>query len=148
MEQKNALKIIIGIVIVGLIVYFGLRFKGVETVEAPRKIEEATSTAPTTRNKYEDGTYDALGSYTSPAGAEQVAVSVTLKNDIITSASFDGNSANPISQKLQGQFEAGFQAEVVGKSIDSVALTVVNGSSLTPKGFMDALAKIKVEAKA
>ncbi len=37
---------------------------------------------------------------------------------------------------------------VVGKKIDEVQLTKVAGSSLTPKGFMDALEKVKTEAKA
>ena len=49
---------------------------------------------------------------------------------------------------MQGNFKAGFSELVVGKPVDQVSLSVVNGSSLTPKGFMDALAKIKAEAKA
>ena len=36
---------------------------------------------------------------------------------------------------------------VVGKNIDEVAITKVAGSSLTPKGFTDALEKIKADAK-
>ena len=36
---------------------------------------------------------------------------------------------------------------VIGKDIDEVNLTKVSSSSLTPKGFMDALKQIEVEAK-
>jgi hypothetical protein len=47
---------------------------------------------------------------------------------------------------MQGKFKEGFEEAVVGKPLDEIALTVVNGSSLTPKGFMDALTKVKLEA--
>jgi hypothetical protein len=42
---------------------------------------------------------------------------------------------------------ADYKQYVVGKKIDEVQLTKVSGSSLTPQGFNDALAKIKAEAK-
>lgn len=98
--------------------------------------------------KYVSGTYAATGDYTSPAGAEQVDISITLDGDVITDATFTGKAEHPASVKWQGNFAQGFKAEVVGKSIDEVNLGVVNGSSLAPKGFMDALAKVKAEAQA
>ncbi|KXK09170.1 MAG: hypothetical protein UZ21_OP11001000228 [Microgenomates bacterium OLB22] len=49
---------------------------------------------------------------------------------------------------MQGLFAEGYKTQVVGKSIDELKLDVVNGSSLTPKGFEDALQKIKTEAAA
>ncbi len=98
--------------------------------------------------KYADGTYAAVGSYVSPAGQEAVDVSITLKNGVIASATFQGEATHPTSKRMQENFGKGYQELVVGKSIDDVSLTVVNGSSLTSKGFMDALAKIKVEASA
>ncbi len=97
---------------------------------------------------YKDGSYKAVGSYVSPAGQEEVDVTLVLKDGKITSAEFVGESQNPISKKLQNQFNEGYKQVVVGKSIDELSLTVVNGSSLTPKGFMDAVQKIKEEAKA
>jgi uncharacterized protein with FMN-binding domain len=97
-------------------------------------------------SKYADGSYSATGGYTSPGGAESVDVSLTLKDGVITVAAFKGNAQRPISVKMQGQFAAGFTEQVVGKSIDQLSLSVVNGSSLTPKGFMDAVTKIKLEA--
>lgn len=98
--------------------------------------------------EYEDGTYEAAGSYTSPAGDETVQVSVTLEDDVIVASDFTGNATHQTSMKLQGLFDEGYEAMVVGKSIDEVELDVVNGSSLTPGGFMEALERIKLEARA
>lgn len=98
-------------------------------------------------NSYKDGTYSASGAYTSPAGPENVEVTLTLKDGSVTNVAFKGNAENEKSKFMQEKFGEGISAEVVGKSIDSLNLAVVNGSSLTPKGFMDALEKIKQEAK-
>lgn len=97
--------------------------------------------------RYADGTYTKTGTYTSPAGSETVVVSIVLENDVVKSATFTGQATNPGSKLNQGKFSAGFSSYVVGKPIDDVALTVVNGSSLTPKGFMNALAQIKADAR-
>jgi hypothetical protein len=86
--------------------------------------------------------------YDSPAGEESVHVSVTLKNDAVTSATFTGNATNVRSKNYQEAFSKGFTEQVVGESIDQVKVGVVNGASLTGGGFMDALAKIKTSAKA
>lgn len=97
---------------------------------------------------YKDGTYSADGVYQSPAGGELVHVSVTIKGDMITDATYKGDATNGKSIKFQEAFGLGFKEQVVGKSVDAVSLTVVNGSSLTGKGFMEALSKIKASAKA
>lgn len=97
---------------------------------------------------YVDGEYSADGQYSSPAGAENVSLTVTLEGGVIVDASFEADSEHPTSQKLQQQFQEGFLEEVQGANIDEVNLDVVNGSSLTPKGFNDALEKIKSEARA
>ncbi len=110
--------------------------------------QTAQASQGATATAYADGTYDATGNYVSPAGAESVDVTITLDGDVITDATFHGNATHPTSMRMQGNFAAGFQEQVVGKSIDEVSLGVVNGSSLAPKGFMDALAKIKAEARA
>lgn len=99
--------------------------------------------------KYVGGAYAAVGNYTSPAGEEEVDITLTLDADgVITDAEFNGHATHPASVKWQGNFALGFEEQVVGKSIDEVSLGVVNGSSLAPKGFMDALAKVKAEASA
>lgn len=105
-------------------------------------------TAATGSQQYKDGSYSASGEYVSPAGKETVNVQLTLKNGVITQVQFDADSQNPASVQLQNQFKSGYSTLVLGKPIDEVSLTVVNGSSLTPKGFMDALDKIKKDAAA
>ena len=41
------------------------------------------TTSPIKKSIYKDGTYTAVGAYGSPAGGDSIAVSITLKNDII-----------------------------------------------------------------
>jgi hypothetical protein len=96
---------------------------------------------------YADGTYTKKGTYSSPAGPESIVISITLEDDIITNATFTGEATNRASINNQNKFAAGYQALVVGKPIDQVSMTVVNGSSLTPDGFMEALNAVKADAK-
>lgn len=119
----------------------------------PAEIMPVTeSTAPVdgtvATSDYKDGTYTAVGSYRSPAGPETITVTTTVKNDVITGVSVVPHATHQTSIRLQGLFIGGYQQYVVGKDIDSVKLGAVSGSSLTPIGFNDALAKIKAKAKA
>ncbi len=112
-----------------------------------------TTPPPVTKPKpvtsaYKDGTYSAVGDYHSPDGAESINVTLTLKNDIVTSATVTSNVAAPTSRNYQSMFISGYQAQVIGKDISTLNLTKVSGSSLTPRGFDNALAQIKSEAKA
>lgn len=111
---------------------------------APSDAGSQQDTAPA--YAYEDGTYTATGSYTSPGGAESILLTVTIEDDLITSATVVPQAERPASVNWQNTFISGFQPLVLGKSLDEVNLTKVSGSSLTPKGFNDALAKIKVDA--
>lgn len=125
----------------------------VQVAQAPAEMNPATDSSVSTdsaaaTSEYKDGEYTATGNYKSPAQEEAVEIVVTLADGVVTDAVFTGKATNQVSQKLQGQFAEGFKEEVIGKSIDEINLTVVNGSSLTPKGFMDALEKVKEEAKA
>lgn len=116
-------------------------------VPAPSAV--SSSSEPKAAAKvYKDGTYSATGNYLSPAGNDEIQVSLTLKNGVITAATYEGMAKMGKSKDFQAKFGAGYETAVVGKSIDSLSLGVINGSSLTPKGFMDAVAKIKAEAKA
>lgn len=118
------------------------------TVMEPKEDAKAPSeTGVMTVGTYKDGAYSAGGAYTSPAGPESVEVTLMLKDGAVTNVTFKGNAENPKSKMFQEKFGEGISAQVVGKSVDSLDLAVVNGSSLTPKGFMDALEKIKQEAK-
>lgn len=108
-------------------------------VSTPTSVSTAT---------YKSGTYSAEGAYTSPGGAEHIDVKLTLANGIITDVQVTPKATIPMSQRFQGLFADNYKQYVVGKKLDEVNLTKVAGSSLTPKGFADALAKIKAEAKA
>lgn len=97
---------------------------------------------------YKDGTYTIEGDYLSPGGEEQIGVTVTLKGDVIEDVTVEPKATRPTSVKFQGVFSENYRPLVLGKNIDEVELDVVSGSSLTPKGFNDAIEKIKMQAKA
>ena len=153
MNSKNLAMGLIVLAVIALAV-FTLGSKPTQKTETPTPTTaevQVDSTQPSgtvmEKGEYKDGTYEAIGNYTSPAQKEEVAISLTLKDGQVTEATFEGKGVNEISKKMQGKFNEGFSEEVVGKSLDEIALTVVNGSSLTPKGFMEAVEKIKVEAQ-
>lgn len=95
---------------------------------------------------YKDGVYSTTGDYASPAGPETIDVTLTIAGGIVTEATVVANAVNPVSQKMQGQFVEGYKEFVVGKSLADLELAKVSGSSLTPKGFNEALAEIRVQA--
>ncbi len=96
---------------------------------------------------YKDGNYDAQGVYKSPAGDESIEVKLTLKKNLITKITVTPNATHPKSVTMQNLFVGGYKELVIGKNINEVKLDKVSGSSLTPKGFNDAIEKIKAEAK-
>lgn len=140
-----------------LIGYFVFGKKAPETTDAPKTdtpvnpneavdTTDATNT-PATVASYKDGTYTARGAYASPAGPEEYPVSITLKNGVITAVKITASSQNEVSTKFQTEFAKNVQTVVIGKSINDVKLDKVSGSSLTPKGFNDAVEKIKAQAR-
>ncbi len=137
------MKIVVTIIVV-ILIGLGI-WKFTDSTNTPVNTPHTTPVADS--RKYKDGTYSATGNYVSPNGPESVNVTLIIKNDIITSATFKGNGTNPTTMKMQALFSAGFSGYVVGKKLDEVSLTTVNGSSLTPKGFTDALSKIKLQAR-
>ncbi len=104
------------------------------------------TTGETTTGAYKDGTYTAVGNYTSPGGQEEVDVTLTIANGVVTDSEFVSKATRPISKERQADFGAHYKDQVVGKSLDEIELGKVSGSSLTPKGFNDAVSKIKAEA--
>lgn len=108
----------------------------------------STDTADSKAVAFEDGTYSATGSYISPGGSQQIEVSVTISNGTVTSTSATEKASDSESQSFQEDFISGYKAQVVGKSLDSIDLSRVSGSSLTSQGFNDAIEQIKDQAKA
>lgn len=97
-------------------------------------------------SKYKNGQYTVTGNYWAPEGMERMAVSITLTNDVITDATVTNQAQDPTSRQYQGMFISSYKSMVVGKDISTLNLNRVSGSSLTPQGFNDALAKIKQQA--
>lgn len=113
-----------------------------------RSIEPADIIINKNSNKFKNGNFTSLGSYSSPAGQEEIAVTITLNNDIIVDSKVESKAVSPTSKFFQNQFAQNFQSQVIGKNIADLEVTKVSGSSLTPKGFNKALEKIKQQANA
>lgn len=133
--------------------YFFMKDKTSTTVETPAQDsasdtneamqEESAETSP---SSYKDGTYEATGSYSYHSGTEEIGVTLTLANGVIEDVEVEQLAKAPTSKTMQADFAANYKSEVVGMNIDDVELGKVSGSSLTPKGFNDALEQIKTEA--
>ncbi|PJE63660.1 hypothetical protein COU89_02130 [Candidatus Roizmanbacteria bacterium CG10_big_fil_rev_8_21_14_0_10_45_7] len=143
-------KILIGVVVLAIIgvAVIQLGNNGTGINQKPQTIQgQPTVTVEVMKkSKYADGQYTAIGNYISPAQREEIEITLTLKDGVVTDAAFTGKATHEKSMAMQRLFSEGYKEQVVGKPINEIALTVVNGSSLTPKGFMDALQKIKTEA--
>ena len=158
--KKSGLNI--GLIVIAILIIAAIAIAAVQMTKKKEATEqEQPSLAPTettmmgnkkqmmgtTMMSYKNGTYSATGDYMSPGGAEQIDVKVTLKNNAITDATVISKATRPNSKQYQGMFILNFRPQVIGKNIDQITLTKVSGSSLTPKGFNDALEKIKGQAK-
>ena len=157
-RNKHKLGAVIGlIVIVASIAVGGIAAGKHKTVSATTTVTVASPTATTsattqtsasaTTSEYKDGTYTATGTYDSPGGTEAIKVTVTLADDKVTATSATAGATDPQSQEYQADFISGYKSLVVGKSLDSVHLSKVSGSSLTSTGFNSALSSIKLSAR-
>lgn len=149
-SQKSKRGLIAAIValllIAGGVFAFWKTDKNANTNE-PLNTQNPTSSNPAILNsRYKDGTYTVDGNYQSPGGSEVIGVTLVLKDDVVVDATATVKTTRPISIDLQKAFIAGFKSQVVGKNIDQVNVGKVSGSSLTPKGFNDAVSKIKAQA--
>lgn len=104
--------------------------------------------ADATASTYQDGTYSATGTYTSPGGTEEVTITLTIADDVITAATAEGGATKPPSSQYQSEFVNNFAALIIGQDIDDVSLDKVAGSSLTSGGFNAAVETIKTDAQA
>jgi uncharacterized protein with FMN-binding domain len=99
---------------------------------------------------YKDGTYSAEGSYDTPEGGrgEKLTVTLVIKDGVVTDSTLLQTAADQKSVLYQEVFASGYKEFVTGKKISDVHIDVVSGSSLTGKGFNEAVAKIATQAKA
>ena len=107
---------------------------------------EGTTGSPSS-GTLKDGTYSATGSYQTPGGQESIGVKVTLAGGVITDAEVTKQGKTGEAQEYQSDFVAGFKSQVVGKKASEVSLSRVAGSSLTSRGFNDALDDIQKQAQ-
>lgn len=133
------------IVLVVLALIYGI-FKYAKKEDSTAVVTPEDQTVNTPTYSYKNGTYSSNGKYVSPGGAEEIGVTLVLKNDVIEDVTVQTLATQPVSVKLQKVFADNYKPLVVGKKIDNVTLDKVSGSSLTPKGWNDAIAKIKVQA--
>lgn len=122
-----------------------------EQPAADQPVSDAAAGTPAagapTGAAYQDGTYTDTGNYQSPAGQEEVGVTLTLEADVVTAVEVEPMPDNPTTTEYQGRFAGGISEAVVGKKLDELSVDKVAGSSLTSGGFNDALGKIKSEAQ-
>ncbi|MDB5179781.1 MAG: hypothetical protein JWN12_413 [Candidatus Saccharibacteria bacterium] len=116
------------------------------STSATTTAQPSTNTATSTT--YKDGTYTATSSYYVPHGSEDIQVSLTLQNGIITDSNVKNSEGNGESAQYQQAFTSSYKSHVTGKSISSLSLSYIAGASDTTQGFDDAVAKIQAEAKA
>lgn len=110
-------------------------------------VNVANNTTEGSKSAYKDGQYEAIGQYISPGGAEEIDVKITIQNGLIVDSTVTPKATREASAEMQSDFVDHYKPLVVGKNIDTVKLTKVSGSSLTPNGFNDALEKIKQQAR-
>lgn len=127
----------------------GVALAGCTPTAAPGDTnEDIDPVTDTDFDGYTDGTYTASGNYIAPSGTETVTVTVTLADGVVTDLEVVGDATDPTAQNRQGQFIAGINDIVVGKSINDLDVHKVGGSSLTSGGFNAAIEDIKAEAAA
>lgn len=118
---------------------------GAGTSDAPSSSESSGGDSTAT---YADGTYTADGSYQTPETVEQISVTLTLADGVVTDVEVTGDPQAPETEQYQGQFIDGIAAEVEGVALDDLNVSRVAGSSLTSGGFNDAIESIKEQAAA
>lgn len=119
----------------------------VKQVTQEKMTEPTPQTMTAETVTYKDGTYTKLGKYVSPGGPEEIEIMVTIEDGVIKDASAKPQAVLAGSIKFQTAFSGGFKELIVGKNIDEIMLDKVAGSSLTPKGFNNAIEQIKMDAK-
>lgn len=94
-----------------------------------------------------DGVYANPVDYRSPGGQNQMTVSVTVANDVVTAVSLTPVTADPKSTMYMNNFNRNVQPLVVGKKINEIKLPHnVAGSSLTSGAFQQYIDSLLAKA--
>lgn len=114
------------------------RFPSPEPSEGPE---------PVLYGDYTDGEYTAPGSYTAHGAPNEITVTVTLEDNAVAGVEVDGAAESGSSKRFQDQFAEEVSELVVGVPLDEIEVGKVAGSSLTGAGFLEALNRIRDDAK-
>ncbi len=106
----------------------------------------ATGGAGGATGEYNDGTYTAEGAYQTPETVEEISVTLTLEDGVVTEVAVTGDPQARETEQYQGEFIDGIAEEVVGVAVDDLDVSRVAGSSLTSGGFNSAVDEIKSQA--
>lgn len=110
-----------------------------------KPFSEDSTSAPVKSNNFNNGTYHTQKSYRTPDGTYQMDVTLTITNDIVTSAnlSFDTRGSK---SKYSKRFSSSYQSQVIGKNLNDIKLSRVSGASLTTATFNSAVMTIGNQA--
>lgn len=150
-SDNKALFGIIAVVVIGLIVGSIILFKPKNDSSSSNDTSQTTSNTSSSvdpaSTTYKNGTFSGTGSYTSPGGQEQIEISITITDNKVTASTATTKAASSESKEFQGDFVNGYKELVVGKDVATLKLSKVSGSSLTSRGFNEALSEIRAQAK-
>ncbi len=132
--------------IAGMLVLAGC--SGAADAEDPPADSGTSTDSESGTGSYTDGTYTAEGSYQTPETVEQISVTLTFEDGVVTEVEVTGDPQARETEQYQGQFIAGIAEEVEGRPIDELDVSRVAGSSLTSGGFNAAVEDIKDQAAA
>lgn len=141
--------VLIGIVATAIILLTN-QMNSTESTTTPATSTPANNNGNATNERtngdYENGTFSATGSYSTPGGLESIELSITLDDGVISSTSLVRNATDGEARQYQAEFASAYADMIIGKDVDEVSLSRVAGSSLTSNGFNQALEHIKNEA--
>lgn len=113
---------------------------------------QPTTSSPMPTNSlsmYKNGSYSTSVSYRVPSGVYEMGVDLSIQDDIITGVFIKKPAQREENSEVyQSSFEQNINSEAIGKKIQDINLTRIGTSSITTKGFMEAVKKIQDQAKA
>ncbi len=166
-ERNSRLKLIttvLAVLVVAGVVVLADHFKPQRSGTATNASSPITATAPSStasnstsqsasdgssaNGSLKDGTYTTTSDYQVPHGSEELQVSITLKDGVVTASTVQNSENNFDSAQYQEEFAAAYKSHVVGQKISSLQLGTISGASDTTSAFNDALSQITSKAQA
>lgn len=108
---------------------------------------QTDSSGDTSTVSYTDGTYTASSDYNVPRSFENIKVTLTVADNVVTDSQIVNSEGDRESAEWQDKFTSVYKSQVVGKKLSDINLSYVAGASDTAGGFNDALEQIKDQAQ-